>query len=484
MKTTKTTHPEWALRQKKAGTELRFIKGHYYLYEVSSIYDKEKKRAKKITGSILGKITELDGFVPSKKKVTKIEANLNQKVYCREYGLSRYLTSASNDVNRFLEDSFPEYWQIIKCLVYCRLGWQSPLKNAPFLLNNSSLKQMLPIDVFNEKSIRETLMYLGKNRNNIKKYMHNFVHEGAYNLIDATEFFSKSKNIFLAQKGYNKDMVFDDQISLLYLYSATEMMPTFYKLLAGNLREVKTMSLTIRESKIKNAVIIGDKGFYSKNNIKELKDNQLNFIIPLKRDNKGIDYSAIKEIDSSENYFKFKDRYIYYSEMIVGEDKCILYFDGKLKEQEKNDYLNRIKTLPEKFSHDKFLLKLRCFGTIALLNNLEDNDPEKLFTTYKSRANIEQMFDSLKNELDADRSYMQKEEMLEGWMFINHIALQYRQILYNKLKDQNLISKYSVSDVLMFLKHINQINVEGKWHTTEVTAQTAKLLKKINVDIT
>ncbi len=62
---TRNIHPEWALKHKKPGTELRLMKGRYYLYEVSSKWNKEKKRAQKITGKILGRITEDRGFTPS-----------------------------------------------------------------------------------------------------------------------------------------------------------------------------------------------------------------------------------------------------------------------------------------------------------------------------------------------------------------------------------------------------------------------------------
>ncbi len=56
-------HPDWALAHKRKGTELRLIRGIYYLYEVSSKWSPEKKHAVKITGKLLGKITEKDGFV-------------------------------------------------------------------------------------------------------------------------------------------------------------------------------------------------------------------------------------------------------------------------------------------------------------------------------------------------------------------------------------------------------------------------------------
>ncbi|GLI54124.1 hypothetical protein [Thermodesulfovibrio yellowstonii] len=54
--------PEWALKYKTKGTELRLIGGTYYLYEVSSKWSPHKKRAQKITGRLLGKITP-EGFI-------------------------------------------------------------------------------------------------------------------------------------------------------------------------------------------------------------------------------------------------------------------------------------------------------------------------------------------------------------------------------------------------------------------------------------
>jgi len=41
--------------------------------------------------------------------------------------------------------------------------------------------------------------------------------------------------------------------------------------------------------------------------------------------------------------------------------------------------------------------------------------------TFKSRMMIENLFDGLKNVLDAGSSSMQDEEALQGWMFINHV---------------------------------------------------------------
>lgn len=59
------SHPEWALKHKTKGTELRCIRGKYYLYQITSKWDKELKKTKKITLGLIGTITEEDGLVPA-----------------------------------------------------------------------------------------------------------------------------------------------------------------------------------------------------------------------------------------------------------------------------------------------------------------------------------------------------------------------------------------------------------------------------------
>mgnify|MGYP001071073552 FL=1 len=52
-----------------ANTEIKFIKGHWYLYERRSVYDPQLGRSRKIAGKILGSITatlQNRGWFPAK----------------------------------------------------------------------------------------------------------------------------------------------------------------------------------------------------------------------------------------------------------------------------------------------------------------------------------------------------------------------------------------------------------------------------------
>jgi len=71
-----------------------------------------------------------------------------------------------------------------------------------------------------------------------------------------------------------------------------------------------------------------------------------------------IPYEAIHHIEQSDNYFKFSNRFIFYADTKnLGKRKIDLFLDGKLKEQEKTDYLSRIQSLPENFSKSKIQRK-------------------------------------------------------------------------------------------------------------------------------
>lgn len=102
-------HPDWAVKFRRPGTELRRVNDSLYkLYECSSVYDKEKKRARKITGKYLGSITEDGGFKESRKRIMEREiAELKEGKSAviaepkigevKEFGLSDYILTEQSD---------------------------------------------------------------------------------------------------------------------------------------------------------------------------------------------------------------------------------------------------------------------------------------------------------------------------------------------------------------------------------------------------
>ena len=487
MKKTTANHPQWALKYRKEGTELRLIKGRYYLYAYKTVYDKDKQRPRKVSGQLLGANTEKDGFVPSAKRALEASANTPQiaTVRCKEYGVASLVTSALAQYSKSLAKVFVEDWPKIIAIAYCRFIYRCPLKSIPFRLDSSYLPQLLGLGHFNEKEASATLNRVGGQPEKMLQYMKSFIGAGEHILVDATNVLSYSKQIDMARKGYSNPLNFDPQYNLMYIYSADSRMPVYYKLLPGNIREVKAFKNSLLEAGLHKAVVIADKGFYSEANTTLLLEEHLSFILPLRRDNALIDYAAIKtnSFKKGANFFIHEKRPVWHASQKMDNGLMLhLFLDEPLRVKEENDYLLRISTHPESHSVEKYHLKKDHFGTIALLTNLATTGQDA-YQTYKTRMAIEVMFDGMKNILDADHTYMQNEQTLQGWMFVNHITLQWYQHLYIELKTKNLLKKISVNDYIQLLTDVKKVLINENWYLNEFTNDTRKLIEKLKIKI-
>lgn len=481
-------YPDWVLKYRTKGTAIHQIQGKYYLYEVSSLWNKEKKRTERKTGRSLGRITP-EGLQPRSKTGMGAQTVLQRlgSICVKEYGLSYYISLNYTKQVTLLAKYFPNHWEILLYVAYCRLVFQSSIRQMPFHIGHSYLSEMYPVAELSEKKISLALRDVGRNREDVVHFMRQGMGEGEHILIDMTNIPSKSSHIELAKAGYDSDHKFGTQFNLLYLYSNSLQCPTFYRLVPGNIREVTAMSLTIRESKAQNCVIIADKGFYSKSNVDGLQKENLHFIIPLKRDNSLVRYELLEEanLKGTNNYFSFEKRYIWHqSYQIEGtENHIYLFLDENLKIKEQSDYLQRIDEKKTGYTLEKFRLKKTEFGSIAIISNLKEKTAPQIYMTYKSRMDIENTFDAMKTILDADKTYMQNEEVLQGWMFANHIALQLYYSFFHRLINAKQNSKYSVKDLIQHLHEIRMVKIDGIWQKAEIIKKSQQLLDKINLPV-
>jgi len=91
------------------------------------------------------------------------------------------------------------------------------------------------------------------------------------------------------------------------------------------------------------------------------------------------------------------------------------------------------------------------------------------------------MFEGVKTILKADVTYMQKEETLNGWMFINHIALQWYYIIYSLLTEKKLLSKYSVKHFITELKEHRNVLINGEWVEENMLKATKKMFTQLKL---
>ena len=356
-----------------------------------------------------------------------------------------------------------------------------------FLWKHSFLSELYGEVNLEKDHLRAFIRQLGERREAITHYFNAFWSKDQKSvLFDVSSLTSMSKRMEnFPHRGYNNSRNFDPQLGIMFIYSLEQRMPLYYRILPGNIGEVKAFSLSLKEFGQKEVTVITDKGFYSKGNLMEMRTEGLIYIVPLRRNAPLIDYSKIQQglaYEKLEGYFPFEKRMIWYYSLETEFGKVYVYMDDFQRAEEQRDYLMRIEKYPDKYSRDLYHEKQSGFGTIAPLTN-GPTLARETFETYKSRNEIEVLFDAYKNMLHADKTYMQNDIAMEAWMFINFIAIQWYYITFNLLKKHKLNKIYSPQDLMMRLTEIRKIKISDQWYLSETTKATMDLLKNLKIPL-
>ena len=486
--------PAWVLKHKEPKTEIKFINDSYYKYQVSYKYNKDKKRTDKITGQLLGKLDEYLGFIKSDKNTIREQAMAVAlpKVDIKNYGICLLFYSLLKDELELFRKHFKvNIADTIFIFAMMRWAFQSPIKRAPSYFVHDYCSELYGKNTFSDKDFSNALKFVGENREALTQWMKDLLnieenHNNKFVLMDSTHVTSVSEHLGINALGYNPAHSYDKQVRLMYLFSAQLKKPVYYRLINGNITDLKSMKLCIEEMKVKDVIYIADKGFYSKENITMLDKEGLQYLIPLHRNNNLINFEPIKagkiKIEN-KTYFIYQERAIWYYTYENEGIKLITFLDDKLRTTEENDYLLRIQTKPEEYTETKYFEKLHVFGTLTLVYKTTDlSDPKELYIGYKKRNEVEVMFDSYKNFLKADLMYMQDRHVTEGWLAANFIAMIAYHKLFTRIQDAKLTTHVSPKDVIEICKSIYKIKMNGKWQISEITKKTAQLLKKLKID--
>jgi hypothetical protein len=508
--------PDWIQKYKEPRTEIKRIKNGFYKYEVAFVYNREKKKTEKKTIRLLGEITEEEGFIPSSKDELRRKSEELPRVDIKTFGIFNLFSELMKEEILSLKEVFREDTDACeKLLSFAMLRWayQTPIKRASNYHSHDMCSEYWSTKSMSDKLISLNLKYFGENREKVVDWMKTLLkdvpeNEQNFVLMDSTHSFSASENLAINAKGYNPDFDFEKQIRLMYLFSAQMKQPIYYRLINGNITDVKSMSLCINEMNIRDKVVfIADKGFFSAENVAKMEAEKLSYIIPLQRNNSLIDYSPLQraEFKKEMQYFIFQDRIIWHYSYQNGNYKMITFLDEMLRINEERDYLSRVTTHPETHSKNGFDEKLHRFGTLTIvydvkiqMNNetkqketkrkikkkteIKKTFEQTVYESYKQRNEIEVMFDSYKNCLDADVSYMQNRYVLEGWLFANFLAMIACYKLYVRLREAEMLSKYSPKDIIELSKAIYKMKIRGVWNRSEITQKHQKLFAKIGID--
>ena len=487
--------PEWVAIHKTKNTEIRPAKnGRYHMYRITSKWDKELKRSKKITLEFLGVITEEKGFMPktpqqnkgciSSKDIVKISV---ENIAVKEYGIIQVIEKEIDNLYDLLQQHFDSNLaKFIIVISFLRFAYGSRFKRLNYFYEQSYISELFPNLNISPSEITAILREIGNNRENIVNFMKVNISKSKHLLFDGNKVLSKSEKMNINVTGKNKNG-FDTQINQLYAFSYDLQEPSYYRILPGDISDIASFQKTIEESGITDAVVVGDKNFASDTNIVSAEKAGLKYVFPLKRDSLLFDKTIIKSGDKCnfDGFFLFHDRQIWHYKQDVESKKRTVhvFVDEYLKTAEEKDYLKRIEKNNVGYTIENFKERQYQFGAVILITNI-DEESEETYKIYKTRMEIEEVFDCMRNLLDTETSYLQSEISLEGWGFLNHITAILLYHVYAKLRKGNLLKKYSAKDFIEMSRGYRKLKINGEWKTAETTKKTKDLYKLLGTPIT
>lgn len=484
--------PESIRRHKPEGfgaLEIRCFGGDkFYVYQVSSIYDEKKGRARKVTGKSIGKITDADGFIPNAEGMRIIQSRrvAPDFVTVKNYGAYEMLSLLSPELEERLRSHFPDAWRQIRAFSLIRLVDKASPKMAPHAFDAS----FFPNDMAHgENYIRAFIRKLGGMTDRVAAFLRDGIEPGRTLLFDGTCIFTRSSDS-LSERGYNPSRSLNTQARMLYVFEQESRRPVFYRILQGSMADRRAFIETVRESGCRDCTVIADKGFYSKTNLSALMDAGLRFILPLQSNTKLIDDDFISDLDDHkfDSAFTYHGRVVWHKKMKTGGRGNWIYIfrDDERRQQLQTRMVERIEKLCGESVEDETpmgILDEKRTGYYAMVSNI-DTSAQEVFLSYKARWDIEQCFDYLKNDVEPQASYARDNDYFRGMMFLNYIALSYYYGLINAVRNSDLRDKWTPEEIIALDKNIYLVEQDGESRLSEITGKTKCVLDAIKVDIT
>ena len=502
--------------------------GITYVYESTSYWDKEKQQPRSHR-TLIGKIDKETGeMIPTdgrgKKRMAKaaeavskpkqgpVPSLLTEKYF---YGATYLLDQIGKEtgISEDLKACFPEDYKKILSIAYflilednnplSRFGKWSKLHKHPYGKDIPSQRSSELFQSITEEAKMRFFRLQGKRR--IEK---------EYWAYDTTSISSYSEKLKQVKYGKNKDNEPLAQINLALLFGETSGLPFYFRKVAGNIPDVKTINELVREldilgyGKIK---LVMDRGFYSTANINDLYKGHHKFIVGAST---SLSYAKayIKEIgDSMQNYARYNEQYEVYiasktiswdytqdrpykGDTITGDRRMYLhlyYNPEKAVEDGKqfNRYLKKLENELLSGKHDSahenaykkyFTVKKtpvrgiqiepidkamaeagKLHGYFILLSN-KVKDPVAALELYRTRDVVEKAFGNLKERLNCRRTLISSDQSLDGKIFVEFIALIYLSYIKKKMEEKKLFSKYTLQGLLDELDVIECFSEPGK----------------------
>jgi hypothetical protein len=425
--------------------ELRKIKNHYYIYKAQNQWNKQTKKPQKTT-QYIGTITK-DGTYKPKQQKTTTNTPTTTQIY--EYGSTQLCLKLSKDIQQATQNL--PYKNELLALSIIHATNPAPIRQTQTIWQDTYTSTKLQANL-TQKNITQTLKTIGENIEETYDLFTDLTPQGGMLLYDLTSVISYSKKLLLAERGYNPDWDQNNQIKIALAFSTNTYLPTAIDVFYGSMKETKILKYFLDRFKTKDIGFIMDRGFTDYDMLLDFRKQGIHYIVALKKNSVFLP----SKLGVLEGAFVYRKRSVGFSKVVLegGYGFLYLFLDPKLRGEEESLLLGRV--AKKKLSVDSFLVECGLAGVIGLVSDL-DVDARVVFEQYKGREEVEQAFDFMKNDLDADRSYLGCDEAVRGYFVVVFLAMRLYFKILRRLHERKLVGRVSVREVLFLLSKMRMI---------------------------
>ncbi len=121
-------------------------------------------------------------------------------------------------------------------------------------------------------------------------------------------------------------------------------------------------------------------------------------------------------------------------------------------------------------------------GYTIVLCNQTDRPAADVLADYRSRDQVEKLFDSLKNEDGQKRLRTGVNESAEGRLFVAFVSLVLRAVLEGRMRKAGLLRRMTTADALAQLRSVKAVyTISGRRFLLEIAKRHRTLLAKLDV---
>ncbi len=119
-------------------------------------------------------------------------------------------------------------------------------------------------------------------------------------------------------------------------------------------------------------------------------------------------------------------------------------------------------------------------GTFALRTSQLELDPEQVYTIYKQKDAIDQLFTTFSCRSDLDATYMKGDYCEEGWLFLNHLSMM---MGLDAIASLALTEEITFDDFIQGMRKIHAAKLEGKWYQAEIPKGVGSMCSLLGIEL-